>query len=324
MDIDSYAAFLPLPPRNGDGATRSTWLPWRRPAHPLARAGAPGAPVRAILVHGGGRIPMRSWPLAGPVWSPPTRRSTSKVLATRPTAVRLHRGTRPGSVRYRLDRSAVRHPRRRRTGPRRQIRSSCSAAAPAWAGCWPAYEIRPPDRPGEARYWRRLSARHRRSRRAPRGGPSPRPSDASVPRARASIHCSGRGTASIRWLADMSAMSNDPALSRLCAADPRGGGARVPLGFLSGSGSTIGARRRNEISRRTGHRSPPAADAGRHRAILRFLQQISGTRRRCCCNAAGAYPIEERTHPAGGGGPSGGAGRARARRATVSRSCSMS
>ncbi|MEU0543547.1 alpha/beta hydrolase [Nocardia sp. NPDC005978] len=37
----------------------------------------------------------------------------------------------------------------------------------------------------------------------------------------------------IRWLVDMRNMSPDPALSRLCAHDPRGGGVRVPLGFLS-------------------------------------------------------------------------------------------
>jgi alpha-beta hydrolase superfamily lysophospholipase len=37
----------------------------------------------------------------------------------------------------------------------------------------------------------------------------------------------------MRWIANMSKMSRDPAMSRLCAADPRGGGARVPLGFLT-------------------------------------------------------------------------------------------
>lgn len=35
------------------------------------------------------------------------------------------------------------------------------------------------------------------------------------------------------WVAALSRMSRDPALSRLCAADPRGGGARLPLGFLA-------------------------------------------------------------------------------------------
>lgn len=35
------------------------------------------------------------------------------------------------------------------------------------------------------------------------------------------------------WVAALSKMSRDPRLSRLCTADPRGGGATVPLGFLT-------------------------------------------------------------------------------------------
>lgn len=35
------------------------------------------------------------------------------------------------------------------------------------------------------------------------------------------------------WVANLDRMSRDPGLSRLCATDPRGGGARVPLGFLA-------------------------------------------------------------------------------------------
>lgn len=35
------------------------------------------------------------------------------------------------------------------------------------------------------------------------------------------------------WVAALSKMSRDPRLSRLCTADPRGGGATVPRGFLT-------------------------------------------------------------------------------------------
>ncbi|MFD6388694.1 alpha/beta hydrolase [Nocardia sp. NPDC060259] len=42
----------------------------------------------------------------------------------------------------------------------------------------------------------------------------------------------GRVRVPIRWLADMENMSLDPALTRVCATDPRGGGVRIPLGFL--------------------------------------------------------------------------------------------
>lgn len=36
----------------------------------------------------------------------------------------------------------------------------------------------------------------------------------------------------IGWVADLSSMSRNPGLTHLCATDPRGGAARVPLGFL--------------------------------------------------------------------------------------------
>lgn len=35
------------------------------------------------------------------------------------------------------------------------------------------------------------------------------------------------------WVAALSKMSRDPGLSHLCTVDPRGGGAKVPLGFLA-------------------------------------------------------------------------------------------
>lgn len=37
----------------------------------------------------------------------------------------------------------------------------------------------------------------------------------------------------ISWIADLARMGRDPALGRLCARDPRGGGAWLPLGFLA-------------------------------------------------------------------------------------------
>lgn len=37
----------------------------------------------------------------------------------------------------------------------------------------------------------------------------------------------------ISWVANLPRMSRTPALTRLCATDPLGGGARVPIGFLT-------------------------------------------------------------------------------------------
>lgn len=43
----------------------------------------------------------------------------------------------------------------------------------------------------------------------------------------------GKLPVKISWVADLAAMGRGPALGRLCAADPLGGGAVVPLGFLA-------------------------------------------------------------------------------------------
>lgn len=37
----------------------------------------------------------------------------------------------------------------------------------------------------------------------------------------------------MNWVANLAKMSRNPELSRLCATDPRGGGAKVPVGFLA-------------------------------------------------------------------------------------------
>ena len=37
----------------------------------------------------------------------------------------------------------------------------------------------------------------------------------------------------ISWVANLARMSRNPALSKLCATDPLGGGATVPIGFLT-------------------------------------------------------------------------------------------
>ncbi|GAA2181805.1 alpha/beta hydrolase [Brooklawnia cerclae] len=42
-----------------------------------------------------------------------------------------------------------------------------------------------------------------------------------------------RTTIPVKWVANLSRMSRNPNLTRLCAGDPRGGGARVPIGFLT-------------------------------------------------------------------------------------------
>lgn len=103
----------------------------------------------------------------------------------------------------------------------------------------------------------------------------------------------GRFRIPIRWLADMNNMSLDPALSRVCATDPKGGGTRVPLGFLS---SFLGFR----------HTPPevfdttpvtlvhPAADRWTPPELsIQFLDRIAGKTDLVLLENCGHFPIEE-------------------------------
>lgn len=94
------------------------------------------------------------------------------------------------------------------------------------------------------------------------------------------------------WVADLRKMSRDRELSRLCAADPRGGGARVPLGFLASY-------------MRYRHTSPemmttpvtlvhPSRDAWTPIGLsIRVLQRIAAPTRAVVLLECGHFPIGE-------------------------------
>ncbi|MDJ0314287.1 alpha/beta hydrolase [Arthrobacter sp. H35-D1] len=94
------------------------------------------------------------------------------------------------------------------------------------------------------------------------------------------------------WVANLRKMSRDRELSRLCAADPRGGGARVPLGFLASY-------------MRYRHMSPemmttpvalvhPSHDAWTPIELsIRVLQRIAAPTRAVILRECGHFPIEE-------------------------------
>ena len=287
MDIDSYAAFLPPHRRTMPMAVpRSTWLPWRGRRIHIARAGAPGAPVRGILVHGGGGYSSALWPLAGLVVADPE--IDVEVLAPDLPLYGYTEEPDPGSVRYTdwidLLCDIVAAERARDDRPiilfgasmggmlAYEVAHRTGLADAVLATC--LLDTADPD-------VRRAVARH------------PSLGRVGAQALRATSPLLGSVRLPIRWLADMSAMSNDPALSRLCAADPRGGGARVPLGFLS---SWLNHR----------HTAPeryrgapvtlvaPAADSWTPPELsLRFLQRISGDAAAVLLQRCGHYPIEE-------------------------------
>lgn len=103
----------------------------------------------------------------------------------------------------------------------------------------------------------------------------------------------GRLRLPIRWITYMDRMSLDPDLSRLCAADPLGGGARIPLGFLRSF-----ADYRHSIPE-TFTAAPitlvhPAADRWTPPALsIRFLERVPGPREIVLLDNCGHFPVEE-------------------------------
>lgn len=103
----------------------------------------------------------------------------------------------------------------------------------------------------------------------------------------------GRLRVPIRWLVKMTAMSGNRELSRLCATDPKGGGIRVPLGFLS---SWLNY---THTAPETFDAAPvtlvhPGADRWTPAPLsIRFLDRIAAPTRLVMLAGCGHYPVEE-------------------------------
>jgi alpha-beta hydrolase superfamily lysophospholipase len=102
-----------------------------------------------------------------------------------------------------------------------------------------------------------------------------------------------RVTLPIRWLCDMRAIANDPALAEACATDPRGGGSRVPLGFLR-----TWFRYRPEVEPERFDcpvlLAHPGADRWTPPALSeRFFGRLGGPKRMVLLENCGHAPIEE-------------------------------
>lgn len=108
----------------------------------------------------------------------------------------------------------------------------------------------------------------------------------------------GRGLARlripIRWVAPMHAIANPPALARLCLDDARGGGSRVPLGFLASFLFSTPEPPPQAYSRipvtlvhgTEDHWTPPAMS-------LAFLRRIAAPTRHVPLPGCGHFPVEE-------------------------------
>jgi alpha-beta hydrolase superfamily lysophospholipase len=103
----------------------------------------------------------------------------------------------------------------------------------------------------------------------------------------------GRVRVPIRFVVNMSAMSGDRGLARLCARDPHGGGVAVPLGFLT-SWLTFGHTAPERFDAAPVTLVHPAADTWTPPELsLGFLARLRVPTRAVLLDNCGHYPVEE-------------------------------
>ena len=103
----------------------------------------------------------------------------------------------------------------------------------------------------------------------------------------------GRLRIPIRWLADIANMSTDPALARLCATDPRGGGVSVPLGFVA-SWMNFAHTAPGDFTAAPVTLVAPTADTWTPPELsILFLQRVFAPTTLVTLENCGHYPIEE-------------------------------
>ena len=283
MDYRSYAQFLPARYVEDLAPPISTWWPWRGTRVHISRAPVPEADVRVMVIHGGGGYSGALWPVA-------TATAGSDVDVLAPD-LPLYGDTvvaQPSRVRYQdwvaLLTDLVRA--ERAADPRPLILFGASM------GGMLAYEVAARTGQVAAVVATCLldvsdpAARAAATRYPFLGRPAPAVLRALDP-------ALGRLRVPIRWLADMTQMSTDPALSRLCAADPRGGGASVPLGFVS-SWMSFRHIAPEDFTAAPVTLVAPTADTWTPPELsIRFLQRISAPTTLVTLENCGHYPIEE-------------------------------
>lgn len=283
MDYRDYAAFVPAEYTDEMPAPVSTWWQWRDTRVHIARAINPDAPVRGMIIHGGGGYSGALWPAAALAAG-----EGFEVLAPDLPLYGHTEPADPHAVRYDdwVDLLCDLVRAERDNDPRPLILFGASM------GGMLAYEVAARTRRVDAVVATCLldvadpKARAAATRFAWMGRPAPTVLRTIEP-------VLGRLRLPIRWLADMNAMSGDPALSRLCASDPRGGGAKVPLGFLS---SWMNFRHTQPESYDAAPVTlvAPAADKWIPAELSEaFLQRISAPTEKTRLENCGHFPIEE-------------------------------
>ena len=283
MDVHTYAQFLPDEYTAGLTAPVSTWWRWRDDRVHIARAAAPDAGARVMVIHGGGGYSGALWPAAAAAAGDGVDILAPDLPLYGDTVV-----AQPSRVRYGdwVDLLCDLVRAERATDPRPLVLFGASM------GGMLAYEAAARTGQVAAVVATCLldtadpAARAAASRFAWLGRPAPVLLRVTEPLA-------GRLRIPIRWLADMAKMSTDPALSRLCATDPRGGGASVPLGFVS-SWMNFTHTAPEQFRAAPVTLVAPAADTWTPPELsIRFLQRLPGPGTVVMLENCGHYPVEE-------------------------------
>ncbi|WP_175547973.1 alpha/beta hydrolase [Saccharopolyspora flava] len=223
MDSASYARFLPDSYRRRATEVRptSTWWRWRGEHVHIARAAAPDAPARAMVIHGAAGHSGALWPVCSPF------AGMADLLLPDLPPYGASVVDRPGGIRYgdwvELLCDLVLAERLRDDRPLVLVGASMggmlayeAAARTGQVSAVVATCLLDPADP-EAR------------RHAARGGLG------SIPRPVLGVleRFAGGVRVPMSWMAEVGRISRNPELAALCAADPRGGGLHAPIGLLT-------------------------------------------------------------------------------------------
>lgn len=282
MDFRDYAAFVPAEYTDGMATPVRTWWQWRDTRVHIARAANPDADVRGMVIHGGGGY-------SGALWAAAAVAAGDGFEVSAPD-LPLYGDTEsndPRSVRYAhwvdllcdLVRAEDTDPRPlilfgASMGGMLAYEVAARTGLPAAVVATCLLDVSDPQARAAATRWAWM------------GRPAPKLLKTIDPVA-------GRVTLPIRWLADMDAMSGNPDLARLCASDPRGGGAKVPLGFLA---SWMNYRHTppQEYTAAPVTLVAPAADTWTPPELSKaFLQRICAPTTTVTLDNCGHFPIEE-------------------------------
>jgi alpha-beta hydrolase superfamily lysophospholipase len=281
---EAYLRRLPADLRSGPLPHReSTW--WRHgdvDVH-VERVGDPDAPRRAVLLHGAGGHAAAMWPFAALA----ARRGIHVVVPDLPGYGRT-RVPRPGAVRYpdwiALACELLLAERKVHDGPLVLVGASLGGMV--------AYDVA--TRTGAADHVvvtclpdPRDPVVRRHITRLPRLSVAARPALRVVAGPLAGM------SVPVRWLTNMRAISNDPELVDLVLRDERGGGGRVPLGFLRSFLDSAPAVEPEEATGPAFVLAHPAEDRWTPTAMsLRFFDRIAAPKRLVLLENAGHFPVE--------------------------------